>query len=143
MAADAEHVELLRGVAYDLAYFGQDPRIEQALVRVIAQLPEIVRDYTLERCRFVSVGEELNGVVLPGRIGRTSLNEPTWIVVLSERIEDEDLDGIVAHEIAHAWFGHDRLGMPPEDCETKAANLALAWGFTGTGTDADYCEGRR
>ena len=67
-----------------------------------------------------------------------------WLILLDERSVDEDEEseilGTIAHEIAHAWLKHDRMSPDiPEDCETKAANLAKEWGFQGRGTDPEFC----
>ena len=48
---------------------------------------------------------------------------------------------MVAHEIAHAWLGHNPLDPDvPKDAEIVTANLVAEWGFTGLGADADYCD---
>jgi hypothetical protein len=63
-----------------------------------------------------------------------------WVILLDENIPEEDRESAIAHEVAHARLGHDRLGEMPDDCETQAANLVKEWGFTGKGADAEYCE---
>ena len=69
-----------------------------------------------------------------------------WLLLLDERSVDENEEsevlGIIAHEIAHAWLKHDRMSPDlPDDCETKAANLAKEWGFEGRATDPEFCSG--
>ena len=81
------------------------------------------------------------GLTLPGRIGilgsRRSRNR--WIIVLDDaEHSSKDFDATIAHEIAHAWLGHDRIGEIPEDCEPQAAALAREWGFLGRASDLDY-----
>jgi hypothetical protein len=53
-----------------------------------------------------------------------------WIVLLDERTPEDDMLGVVAHEIAHAWLGHDRCTPDgcPKDCEVQTANLVAQWG---------------
>ncbi len=127
-------------IAYDLSYLGEDEDLWRQIVEAIERLPEEVRDFALDRCRFLSVARTTHGMVLPGRIGTHEVtNEPTWLVLLSEAIPAEDVHGAIAHEIAHAWLGHDRLAFPPDDCEIQAANLTMEWGFSGVGADAEHC----
>ena len=120
-------------------YWGEDPDLSARIVSAINQLPDRVAAFALERCTFVSVGRATLGIVLPGRVGvlnRRSRN--VWIIVLDERMSPKDVDGVIAHEIAHAWRGDDRLGMMPKDCEVKTAQLVKEWGFTGTGADEKF-----
>ena len=137
-------------IAYYLAYYGESQELEALIVSVLNHLPAAVRDFALDRCRFSSVGSTTYGMVLPGRIGRQdtdytnvppdeSLEDDPWFILLLEDLPAEDAPGIVAHEIAHAWLGHDRLGFNPDDSETVAANLTAAWGFTGLGADPGHC----
>jgi hypothetical protein len=56
-----------------------------------------------------------------------------WLIILDERIPDDEAEGFVAHEIAHAWLRHGQLSPEiPDSCEV-AAVLAKSWGFTGKG----------
>ena len=132
------------GVANDLAYYGEHDGLWVAIVETVVRLPERVRRFALNRCRFVSIGLSVAGYVLPGRIG---VDEPTkrsrnmWIVVLDETMFEhmpDDIHSVIAHEIAHAWRKDDRLAFPPDDCELKAANLAQEWGFVGKGADPEF-----
>jgi hypothetical protein len=96
--------------------------------------------FALDRCAFTSVGQTILGMALPGRIGvhvaeRRSKN--VWIIVSLDQEPGEELQTTVAHEIAHAWLGHDRCGDMPTDCEEQAARLAKSWGFGGEGADAE------
>ena len=127
-------------VANDLLYYSDNETIRVLIIATICRLPDEVAEFALDRCNFVSIGEEGTGygIVLPGRIGvhpgeRRSKN--IWIIVLAENLPDEDSHSIIAHEIAHAWLGHDRVGEIPEDCETQASDLVRQWGFTGRGAN--------
>ena len=105
-----------------LVYYGESADMELLVVETIAQLPGEVAEFALDGCCFISVGVAIFGVVLPGRVGRPQVGwdrdlEPwqsnpseKWIVVLAEDLPSTDAHGIVAHEIAHAWRGDDRLG---------------------------------
>jgi hypothetical protein len=125
-------------VADDVWYSGEDHGIHETLIRVIAALPREVQDFALDRCHFTSVGRSSWALTLPGRVGTHRFDgdsENMWVIVLSENLELSDEDGIVAHEIAHAWSGHDRLGEQPPDCEIVASNLTQQWGFSGIGAN--------
>jgi hypothetical protein len=131
-------------IHYDLAYHGESSDIHTQIIETISRLPKKVAKFAVENCCFISVGEAIYGIALPGRIGtkNTNLRRTTrnaWIIVLSENCNEKDIHSIIAHEIAHAWRKDDRLARPPEDCEIQTANLTRDWGFTGCGSDADYC----
>lgn len=124
-------------------YYGEDIDTKQTIVEGVARLPLEVQEFVLDRCCFASVGRNALAQVLPGRVGLHPVEQKAsnmWIIILTEGFRpDEDNRGMVAHEIAHAWLGHDRLGEPPPDCEDQAANLAKQWGFTGKAADATHC----
>ena len=67
----------------------------------------------------------------------------TWIILLAEQIMEEGeqvAQGIIAHEIAHAWLKHNRHSPETSpECEIEAANLARQWGFMGRATDVEQC----
>jgi hypothetical protein len=128
-------------IHYDLSYHGESLDIHRQIIETILRLPEKVAGFAVENCRFISVGEAIYGITLPGRIA-TNLRRTTrnvWIIVLSENCNEKDIHSIIAHEIAHAWRKDDRLANTPEDCENQTANLVRDWGFTGCGANADYC----
>ena len=123
----------------NLMYWGEDPDLRARIVSVMNQLPDRIAAFALERCGFVSVGRASLGIILPGRVGvHNGRSRNVWIIVLDERMSPEDVDGVIAHEIAHAWRGGDRLGMMPKDCEVETARLVKEWGFTGTGADEKF-----
>ena len=86
-------------------------------------------------------------MTLPGRISSHRIDRRTrnmWLVILNERTPDDEIDGTIAHEIAHAWLKHDQLSIDiPDTCKVDAALLAGAWGFTGKGTDPEHCDRTR
>ena len=123
----------------NLMYWGEDPDLSARIVGVMSQLPDRVAAFALERCGFVSVGRASLGITLPGRIGvHNGRSRNVWIIVLDEKMSPKDVNGVIAHEIAHAWRGDDRLGMTPKDCEVKTAQLVKEWGFTGIGADVKF-----
>jgi hypothetical protein len=115
--------------------------MELDIIRTLLKLPQDVRDFALERCRFVSVGKGAAGITLPGRIGSHAYDKRTrnmWLIVLDDNEPAEQVEATIAHEIGHAWRHDDRLDMPPEDCEEQTAELARSWGFTGRGADPEF-----
>jgi len=141
----------LNAIQQRLAYYGDDAVLERTIVETLARLPDDVRVFALDQCCFLSVGGANHGMVLPGRIGRQeadytdvgpgeSLDGDPWLVLLSESLPPRDAHGIVAHEIAHAWLGHDRLSLDVSpECEIDTANLTGRWGFTGLGANPEHC----
>lgn len=147
-------------------YCGTDLDIEQLIIQTLARLPEEVQEFVCSGCRFLSIGRSANALVLSGSIalpfplhspegikwaieqGRIEalLLNPPKLILLSEHIvdeyEQEDSLSIVAHEIAHAYLGHeprhvrDEVNLPAER-EVEACQLARQWGFSGRGTDAE------
>ena len=104
----------------------------------IHRLPTDVREFVFEKCYF----ETMDGMC--GTVFRSSSLAYEWVILLGEPPDgdmfSEDSIGIVAHEIAHAFLGHDSLaGMAgkevPPDHETQACALAAQWGFTGKGIE--------
>lgn len=147
-------------------YCGNDADIEQLIIQTLARLPEEVQEFVCTRCRFLSIGGSANAVVLNGNMlfppplhfpegikwaieqGRIEelLSNPPKLILLSEHIVDnyerEDIVSIIAHEIAHAYLGHEprHVGSEvnlPAKREVEACELARQWGFSGMGTDAE------
>jgi len=127
---------------YDAPYYGESNEIKADLARVLMCLPERVRDFVIERCAVLSIGYYAFGITWPARIAkgrRVGLNR-SWIIVVSEDLSSGEQQGIIAHEIAHAYLGHARMSPDlPEDCEAQACKLVAQWGFSGRGADIDYC----
>ena len=137
-------------IVHRLAYYGEDSHLEGLIVEVVARLPEDVADFALERCRYMSVGESVFGMVLPGRIGvgwegrvqgnpSEVLPDDAWLVVLADPLPEKDAHSIIAHEIAHAWRGDDRLSFCGDNValEEATARLTAEWGFSGIGAEPE------
>lgn len=148
-------------------YYGDDAELEQLIIHVLAQLPEEVQEFVCDRCRFLSIGRTANAAMVGGRMifphplhfpegikwaieqGKIEdlLLNPPLLILLSEQIVDkygpEDVQSIIAHEVAHAILGHTprHLGMDEVnqavDIEVEACELASRWGFSGEGTDTE------
>jgi len=85
------------------------------------------------------VGYSGLGMVWPARIvgppiygqARFRLKQ-RWLIVLSEDVLSDEPHGSIAHEIAHAYLGHDRQAIGTSiDVEYQACDLAAKWGFGG------------
>jgi len=116
----------------------------EAIRTVLRKLPNDVGLFAYGRCVFISIGLGSFGMTLPGRISSHLVDRRTrnmWLIILDERVPDDEVQGTIAHEIAHAWLKHDQISIDiPETCEVDAALLTKSWGFTGKGTDPDYCD---
>ena len=158
-------------IGYRLDYSGPDGSLHTALISTIRNLPREVREFALENCFFLSMEEGLNGTVVAGshgsniqwhmlkhledeeKIKRINNLERKWrtIVLLDYKIaSDEDVDSIIAHEIAHAYLGHDHMTLgevenreingqiiPVLKLEYDAYKLTRSWGFNGSGADVE------
>jgi hypothetical protein len=87
------------------------------------------------------------------KIKRINNLERKWrtIVLLNYEIaSDDDVDSIIAHEIAHAYLGHDQMTLgevedreidgrtvPVLKLEYEAYELTRTWGFKGSGADIE------
>jgi hypothetical protein len=132
-------------LADDVKYYGDDSELLLWIQLTLTKLPIDVARFVIDRCSFVSTGRVNLGLILPGRIGvhfleRRSRN--TWVIILSENLPASEEESVIAHEIAHAWLGHDRLAEMSDDVEIEAANLTKLWGFVGRGADPEYCNAR-
>jgi IrrE N-terminal-like domain len=114
-------------------YFGEDLETHGALVRSLARLPAAVREFAIDECVFVSIGKSVRGLCRP----TTMVGEARWMIVLDERLAPSSIETAVAHEVAHAYLGHD-LGdtsTTHEEVEAAARQLAREWGFRGFGAE--------
>jgi hypothetical protein len=132
--ADLEHV------AYRIAYYGEDDRLLRWIVETVARLPQEAREFACERCRFLSVGRSAQGMAVPAGIATHAYEKRTrnmWLILLEEELRDEHAHSIIAHEIAHAWLGHDRF-TADASVEVETAEKVRKWGFTGLGADVGF-----
>ena len=61
-----------------------------------------------------------------------------WLILLEENLTEKDARSIIAHEIAHAWLGHNRLAADTDaSVEIEAVRQVKQWGFTGLGADEE------
>ena len=137
---EARMDDLEEEVSYRLAYFGEDTRLHRWIVQTVARLPEEVRDFACERCRFLSVGRSALGMVIPADIATHALEECTcnmWLILLEEELPEDDAHSIIAHEIAHARLGHNRF-TADASVEILTAEKTKEWGFTGLGADVEF-----
>jgi hypothetical protein len=151
----------------DLVYVG-DRSVSALTQRVLGQLPEWAAWHIVAHCILVSLGREAAGFCMaapPWPSGR-----PLQIVALCGAwFIDAELEGVIAHEFAHAWLEpvpDVPLSIPERVqawrsvqqtttlstealadlelesarlSERRAARLARHWGFTGPATDEERC----
>ena len=126
-----------------VAYYGDNPHTQRLIAQTITQLPDDVAEFALDRCRFLSVGVDCFAMTVSGRIASHDLERRTrnmWLILLHEKLPVDEELSIIAHEIAHAWLGHDKLSLDfSPTSEVDAATLTATWGFTGRGADPEYC----
>ena len=152
---------------YRIPDYCDNVAVHTQLLRTVERLPDGVQEFVCERCVFLALAD--HGMVLPGRITYPHFAEtaemvekappnasfskltdyveehertaPKWIVLLQGTPSDDE--SILAHEIAHAYLGHDRLAIYDGDeaghAEMAACELTKSWGFQGLGTDTDHC----
>ena len=139
--------------------------VHTAVLKTVSRLPEDVQEYACGRCVFLALADY--GMVLPGLITYPHSSESVemieqapkgasrleladyvetyerkakWIILLPRCLAADEAQSIIAHEIAHAFLGHDRLSICDFiDVETEACNLVRSWGFGGLGADVEYC----
>lgn len=131
----------LETIAYRLALYGCDA-IRPEIVRAVSRVPEEVQTFAAERCAFLALPDGLDGAVWPGRIATHfhGSDADAWIVLLDSPLPEDAGEAVVAHELAHAFLRHDKLGQgDAAEIERQAAELARAWGFTGYTTDPEHC----
>ena len=152
---------------YRIADYCDNVEVHSQLLRTVERLPDDVQEFVCQRCVFLALAD--HGMVLPGRVACADLAETAemiqeaprnaslselgdyvqdyertahkWIVLLQGTPSDDE--SIPAHEIAHAYLGHDRLAIYGPDksieVETQACELTRSWGFQGLGTEVDHC----
>ena len=152
-----------------IADYCDNIEVHRLVVRVVSRLPESVQQFVCHRCILLALSDV--GMVLPGRITHADTHDTVamveaapigaqpddlhdyveqfeqtaarWIILLQGSPPQDE--SVIAHEIAHAYLGHDRLGisvgLEPVAIETQACELTRSWGFEGLGTDIDHCTG--
>lgn len=127
----------------DVQYHGESEWLYACIRKFLQTVPGDVARFAIRRCVFISVGKVSRGITLPARIAADEFSRRTrnmWLIVLDERIGQKEVLALIAHEVAHAFLKHDRLSPEmPESCEVDAALLAKSWGFSGKGTDPEFC----
>lgn len=113
-------------------YFGIDSETQSGITRALVRVPAEVRQFAITECVFVSAGADTLGLCRPVSI----IGQATWLIVLAEG-EAEIVENVVAHEVAHAWLGHDigDTSSTHEEIEAATRQLLRDWGFKGEGAD--------
>jgi hypothetical protein len=111
-------------------HFSDEPTLGGVL-RALCKMPEDARRFALVRVSFAIVGERgCAGMAL----GPRHLGGDRWLVALGER--GALVESTVAHEVAHALFGHQHGSA---EHEREAAAMAASWGFAGASADPAMC----
>ena len=94
------------------AYRGDNDEVNRLINETLDRLRPRVRKFVNEVCSFFSLGKDLHGSTwtASGLNNKYNANpNKLWIILLDERslFDNPEVDPaqVVAHEIAHAWFG--------------------------------------
>src|SRR5579872_904773 len=101
-----------------------------SVTRSLARMPSDARQRAVAECVFIAIGDDFGGVCLPTHV----LGDAQWLIVVDAGGPD-DLETIIAHEVAHALLGHN-IGdhqQSHEAIEAEARALVRTWGFEGLG----------
>jgi hypothetical protein len=111
-------------LAQRLDYSGDSPTVEAAILAVVVQLPEAVRTFAIDRCRFLVKGSDPGNAAGSDRVAvevEGTIDRPALL-----------------YAIAMAWLGNTAAdGGKPGTAQTHEADeLVAQWSFTGPGGDA-------
>ncbi len=153
-----------------LDYWPPFGSLHTTLISTIRKLPEDVREFALENCFFLSMEEGVYGTIVSGahasnirwpmlehledeeKIRILNNLEHKWrkIILLRSETPKDDVESIIAHEIAHAYLGHNEMDeieveereidgrmVPVNVVEYETYKLTRSWGFTGSGADIE------
>jgi hypothetical protein len=108
--------------------------LESAVYRVLQKIPDEVLEYVHETCDFIDIPDS-GGKYIDTKKYRQNL------IVLAENIKEEDMEVIIAHEIAHSFLRHGgRMVSVKEDKrrEEEADNLIVKWGYNRVNESYDF-----
>ena len=109
-----------------------DEALTRALVETVIRLPENVREYVCNECRFVEVDYVRT---IPGA------QRVQWVILLSPNMPADHVHSLIAHEIALVWL---QRRHPTRPCtlglDLAAAKLVQRWGFEGQGADVEVAQ---
>jgi hypothetical protein len=124
-APDVSDEAVRADIAGRLDSSGSDTETEERIVEVLVHLPEGVRTFSLERCRFASDShDDRKGAAGSDRV----------LVLVQDGLDE----AAIRHAIAHAWLGHDAAGLDQAVAvgEDEVRELVAQWEFTGLGADS-------
>jgi hypothetical protein len=108
---------------------GAETDDQQAIVQTIAALPKKARELAVGLI-FVSMTDVDGFVHRTYCPGHDQPQEQTWIFLNMGSLSFSKKKDTVAHEIAHAYLGHDDVGkVTSNKNEREADDLAEEWGF--------------
>lgn len=135
--------DLYRKSIWDhIVYLGEDEELLALIGDAVRRLPDEALLLATERCVFVSVGRTAEGLTLPPYVLQHGEDGDNlhWLILLDDGMMNDkaadDVESVIAHELAHAVLGHDRMADDGDrSIELAAVRLAREWGFEGSGTD--------
>jgi hypothetical protein len=128
--------DLHNDVAYRMRNRIDDFQVEQRVVAVLCRLPEDVREFALDHCYFVAIGDDIGGYYVSRETLMAEQEDLRWLVILNSSWKGDDLPSVVARELAHIWLKHPEFdfGLDIDRHENQAAEQVRAWGFEGIGS---------
>jgi len=124
------------GINYNLDRQACSDALQYHIVKTLYRLPDEVREFVYENCRFSSVADTA--------VHRTTkdVKRYPWLILLHEQELDEDYQSVIARTIAHAYLDHRQYGVGWEVSEAakydkEATALVKKWGFVGPGAKPD------
>jgi len=123
----------------NFVYLGDDQDLELLIGDVLVRLPDQPLLKAIDSCVFGSVGRSNQGLTLPANVLNGGEAE-SWLILLDDAMlaskQTEDIQSVIAHEIAHAYLGHDRVADAGDvSIELDACRQVREWGFQGSGAD--------
>jgi hypothetical protein len=104
------------------------------IIDTVDRLPREIAEFACKSCVFVSVGK-VRAITLPSSWQTwPGAESPEYLIVLLDDKPSSEFAAIIAHEIAHAWLGHNYFEEQGPELENEAAAVAQSWGFSGGAT---------
>lgn len=125
MKKENEWAHSAEGIYYNIGVLSVPSNMESHILKTIYRLPDEVREFVCDECDFCNIksGTAIN------------LKEPRkgqWLIILYDDVAEENVENLIAHEIAHAWLKHTTVRLSHEkdlEQEKEADVTAKKWGF--------------
>ena len=76
-------------------------RLRHSVACALSKVPKTIVDYVFERCIFLMPIYEERGCFVPKKVIRDKS-----IIMLSERLDEKEMERTILHEVAHSYLGH-------------------------------------